>query len=77
MQTNNTMNQIVRVSPVAYPALPADLHQEIVELTQTHSARSFARSLRCEDESSEHSNPWTLTMADAVETALATDGGAR
>lgn len=69
MQTPKAMNQIVRVSPVAYPA-SADLHEEIVELTNTHSARSFARSLRCDDDVARH-DTWFFTMADAIEQALA------
>ena len=73
LQTKTNMNKYVRVSPVAYPAAPTDssLHEEIVELTQTHSPREFVSLARGQLES-----VWTNTMADAIEAAL-TKGGVR
>lgn len=70
LKTKTNMNKYVRVSPVAYPA-PADssLHEEIVELTQTHSSREFVSLAR-----GQHESVWTNTMADAIEAALVKGG---
>lgn len=66
------MNQIVRVSPVAYPAhADSSLHEEIVELTQTHSARSYVAFNRHDEIEAE--TLWTLTASLADEPA---EGGA-
>ena len=74
------MNQIVRVSPVAYPAQSdSSFHEEIVELTSCTNPRSFARQLRAEGGSVSPSrrwigDPWSCTVGDLVEQTLAVTG---